>query len=131
MITKLSEVVKMSAFLQTWRGFNSSTVETSNTKVQNYFTRQIDGPLTVVLMKQLRKYDSHVYDRLIDEGFEVEYQSMRFAFSNTNKGLQGKIFIKSGAMTGEVLIKNGEITETIPVQNRDAWRVLRALNEEN
>ncbi len=130
MITKLSEVVKMSPFLQSWRGFNNSTVETSNTKVQNYFTQQIDGPLTVVLMKQLRKYDSHVYDRLVEEGFEVEYQSMRFIFTKTSKGLQGSIFNKSGSMTGEVLIKNGEITETIPVQNRDAWRVLRALVEE-
>lgn len=131
MYKMLSEVVKLSSFLQEWKGKNSSKVITSNAKVQAYFNEGKDSLINVVLIKQLKQYDKASYEQLIKRGVQVDYQGMTMVFAKEGSKIRGIVFGSNGTKSGEVLITDDEITEESQVTNYDAYHVFQAFMGED
>jgi len=131
MYKMISEVIKISPFLNEWKGKNSPKVETSNAKVQAYFSEGKDSPINVVLIKQIKRYDKATYEQLIKRGVMIEYQGMNFIFTKERSAIRGTVIAKKGEKSGEVLITDDEITEESKVTNYDAYHVFQAFMGED
>jgi len=131
MFKMISEVVKISPFLNEWKGKNSSKVITSNTKVQAYFGQGTDSPINVVLIKQLKLYDKPTYEQLIKKGVMIEYQGMNMIFTKEGSAIRGTVYAGNSIKAGEVLITDDEITEESKATNYDAYHVFQSFMGED
>lgn len=124
-----SEVIKVSNFLRDWGGKLSRSYPTTNSKVCDYLIDGKDSKLTIVLLKQLRKYEPDIYFLLLREGVVIEYQGMTFDLLRSDGGVHGVVYNKAMTRIGEVLIKRDKVTALEPIGNNDALGVFRELSD--
>ncbi len=131
MITKLSEVVAISDFLQNWNGHMSRAIPTTNAKIQKYHSEGKDDLIGVVLFKLLANYDKDTYTELIKQGVVLKYQTSTFEVTQQDELIICKIFNKLGASVGLVHIDDENIRIIESIQLSGIFSTITSLFQEN
>ena len=109
MITKLSKVVQISSLLKNWNGKQSSQIPTSNSKIQKYHSTSEDSLMNVVLFKFLAQNDFDAYEKMLEIGVSIFYQTARFDVTKKNNLTICQVYNKLNQESGLVHVDDKTI----------------------
>lgn len=131
MYTKLSEIVRISSFLQNWNGSQSSKVKTVNSKVQKYHQKNEDSLVNVTLLKILEDYDYPSYLIVLQNGVSFVYQQATYNLKSDSNNINCQIYGKNGVLSCNVKITNDSIIFDKNPSNADSYSLIVSLFREN
>ena len=131
MYTKLSEIVRISSFLQNWNGSQSSKVKTVNSKIQKYHQKNEDSLVNVTLLKILEDYDYSSYLKVLQNGVSFVYQQATYNLKSDSNNINCQIYGKNGVLSCNVKITNDSITFDKNPSNADSYSLIVSLFREN
>jgi len=109
MITKLSEVVQISSLLKYWDGKQNKQFPTSNTKLQKFQSTGEDSPMNVVLFKFIALNDLDAYEKLLQSGVSVFYQTVRIDVIKKNHLIICQVYNKLNQESGLIHVDDKAI----------------------
>ena len=131
MYTKLSELVRISSFLQNWNGSQSSKVKTVNSKVQKYHQKNEDSLVNVTLLKILEDYDYPSYLKVLQNGVSFVYQQATYNLKSDSNNINCQIYGKNGVLSCNVKITYDSIIFDKNPTNADSYSLIVSLFREN
>ena len=131
MYTKLSEIVRISSFLQNWNGSQSSKVKTVNSKVQKYHQKNEDSLVNVTLLKILEDYDYPSYLKVLQNGVSFVYQQATYNLKSDSNNINCQIYGKNGVLSCNVKITYDSIIFDKNPTNADSYSLIVSLFREN
>ncbi len=109
MITKLSEVVQISSLLKYWDGKQNKQFPTSNAKLQKYKSTGEDSPMNVVLFKFIALNDLDAYEKLLQSGVSVFYQTVRIDVIKKSNLITCQVYNKLNQESGLIHVDDNAI----------------------
>lgn len=131
MYTKLSELVKISSFLQTWNGNQSSKIKTINSKLKKYHEKGEDSLINVTILKILEEYDNTAYLKSLQNGVSFIYQLTRFDFKLEYGFIVCIIHGKDGQVSSNVRVSDTLIFFDKKPSNSDSYSLIMSLFRQN
>lgn len=131
MYTKLSELVKISSFLQTWNGNQSSKIKTVNSKLKKYHEKREDSLINVTILKILEEYDYTAYLKSLQNGVSFFYQLTKFEFKLEYGFIVCNIYGKDGRISSNVRISDTQIFFDKKPSNADNYSLIMSLYSQN
>lgn len=132
MFTKLSELVRISSFLQNWNGSQTSKIKTVNSKVQKFYQSKEDSLINVTIIKILEEYDYNSYIKSLQNGVSFVYQQATFNLKSDNSNnINCQIYGKNGILSCNVKITNDSIVFDKNPSNTDSYSLIVNLFRKN
>jgi len=131
MYTKLSELVRISSFLQNWNGSQNSKIKTVNSKVQKYHQNNADSLINVTIIKILEDYDYSSYIKLLQNGVSFVYQQATYNLKSDSNSINCQVYGKNGVLSCNVKITNDSIIFDKSPANADSYSLIVNLFREN
>lgn len=99
----ISTLIKKSDFFKEWDGKQKSQIPTTNSRIRKYKEDGKDSIATLIDYKQLRKYDSKLYFKLLEKGITYEHQGYIIHVKHDSRMNGTFIFDNYGTHTKEYI----------------------------
>lgn len=131
MYTKLSELVRISPFLQSWNGNQTSKIKTANSKVQQFHQSFKDSLINVTLLKLLEDYDFYAYQKALQTGVSFIYQLGTFNLKSQNKDILCEVIGRNGQVSCNIRVTRDSILFDNEPGNADYYLIIFKMFREN
>lgn len=131
MYTKISELVRISNFLQNWDGRQTSKIKTVNTKIKKYHENNEDSLINVTILKTLEEYDYNSYLQILKNGVSFIYQQSTYNLKSDSSTIYCQVIGKNGTISCNVKITNDSIIFDKNPSNADSYSLIVSLFREN
>lgn len=115
-----------------WNGYNNSTYATSNRLLKAYHEKNENSFITSPTLKQIYKYHSRDFDKIIRNGIQVNYQNYMITLKKEVKRIKVQSYnIKTEIYEPTVNLTKSSLNKLVVdiKPNKDLIDVLQALLE--
>lgn len=131
MYTKISELVKISSFLQNWNGKQTSKIKTVNSKLKKYYDKREDSLINITTLKLLEEYDYSSYQKVLNNGVSFTYQLTQFVLKAEYNSINCQIYGKNGQISSNVRISDTSIIFDKEPVNADSYSLIKSFFSQN